>query len=143
MTMESPELGTLMQIVGTMEGRAKQQGKDKYLKHIYKAALDPVIECARNGPLTPTEEKPLVITLDALYHMHAGMVALLRLTGSDDILAWVRPNIMSHADNPEFRRAFAVDAMQAGAAHINMTPEKYGILVDRLADEILRQAGAA
>lgn len=141
--MQSPEVEILMQIVGSIEGRAKQQGKDKYLMHIYKAALDPVIECAKNGPRTPTEEKPMAITLDALYHMHAGMVALLRLTGSDDILEWVRPNIMSHAENPEFRRAFAVDAMQGGAAHIRMTPEKYGVLVDELADQMLRQAGAA
>lgn len=143
MTMESPEVKTLMVIMGKIEQRAKQQGKTKYLESILKIMLGPLTECTKAATCPPTEETPMGVTVDALLHLHAGMTALMRLTNSDDLSAWVRPNIVAHAEDPEFRRAIAVECIQEGAPHVRLTPELYGKMVDKFAGMILKQAGAA
>lgn len=143
MTMESPDVKILMFIMSHIETRAKQQGKAKYLGPILDTMLGPMAECSRAATVPPTEENPMPITVDALFHLHAGMVALIRLTGSDDLMSYIRPNMLSHAEDPEFRRAIAIECIQEGAPHVSMTPELYGKLLDVFADSILRKAGAA
>lgn len=143
MSTESPDVKILMFIMSHIETRAKQQGKTKYLRPILDTMLGPMAECSRAATHPPTEENPVPVTVDALFHLHAGMVALMRLTGSDDLMKLLRPNIISHAEDPEFRRVIAIECIQYGAPHVSMTSELYGKLLDVFADSILRQAGAA
>lgn len=124
---------------GTIEERAAQQGKTQHLETIYDIAFGPLLSCP--GADTHSAEHPTV-TPGALHFMHAGMVALARLTKSDDLVERLRPNIIAHADDVDFRREFAV-AAKRNNTNAKMTPKRYGAMVDTLAGNMLKHVGAA
>lgn len=108
MTSVSPVVKLIRGVMGAIEQRAKQQDKSRYLMPIYKMAFDQVAECIKTAAPPATRENTAGITVDTLLHMHAGMIALMRLTNSDDLIRWARPNMLSYADDPDFQRVEAV-----------------------------------
>lgn len=103
------------------------------------------------GPLTEYSEAarlfkndvPEALYIDARCFAHAGMVALMRLTGSDKLMERLRPRIVAYADDAEFRRMFAIQSMERGASYVGMSREFYWATLNGIADEMLKNAGAA
>lgn len=121
--------------------RAAQQGKTQYLEPLYRAAFGSTVKTFKESPHTPTLENPVTITVDTLLHIHAGMIALMRLTNADELIRWARPNMIAHAEDPDFKMVVAVEAMHLGISHVNITPELYGKIIDRQADVMLKEVG--
>lgn len=93
------------------------------------------------APMWPAET--VRSTSHALIGMHACVTAMIRLTGSDDLMERLRPGMASYANDPDFRRETALVGIESGIPHVKMTPELYGRLIDMHADRMLRQVGAA
>lgn len=137
-----PEGIILDMILGILEERAVEQGKAKCLMYIYRSAFGKVMECAGAAERMPTDGSLADMAADTMFHAHAGLVALTRLTGSDEVLAWLRPMMVKYSKKPDFRRVAAAEAMYHGIPYADMTPERYGWIVDGVAYQMLRQAGA-
>ena len=128
-------------VMADIERRATQQGKTKYLEPLIRMAFGPMTEAFKNSPHKPTYENPAPITVDVFLDMHAGLIALMRVTNADDLIRWARPNMITHAEDPDFRRAIAVEAIREGMDYVDVTPELYGRVIDHRADEMLKQVG--
>ena len=135
------ELRNLMGLVKTMACRAAQQGTTKHLEIISKNAFGPMLSYLTANTRAPAAEHPTAITLDALYLTHAGVVAIARLTNSDDILKQLWPGMVAHANDADFRRAFAAYAIREGIGYVDVTPKLYGVAIDHQANKMLRHVG--
>lgn len=143
MSGQTPESIVLRMIMDVLKARAEHQDKTLRFESIFKMMFGPMMERIGAASDPPANVDPTLPRPGELFRIHAGMMALMRLTDSDDLIKWLRPIMVEYAKDPDFRLVAAAAAKQNGIIYSDVTAERYGWVIDGVADRILKQARAA
>ena len=139
MSGQTPESIILHIIMDVLKARAERQDKSMRFESIFRTVFGPMM-----GRIRASVDEDSALPRPAeLFRIHAGMMALMRLTGSEDFIGWLRPMMVEYANDPDFRMIAAAEARRHGIIYSDVTAERYGWVIDGVADQILKQARAA